>query len=151
MNRLSQVAAISRLDVPPCTNHATTYRTLSLSLAYSRFPALSKINTSQRGLKTCVNMVLHCLYVHITLRSTQTPRPATSLPLIPSRSPSMLLATYGQTMSDKAAYILASTAIRHSMVRPTILIKIILGTKLFAPLSIVTLHVDESLRYIVKT
>lgn len=39
----------------------------SLSRRNSRFPALSKINTSQRGLKTCVNMVLHCLYVHITL------------------------------------------------------------------------------------
>lgn len=39
----------------------------SLPRRNSRFPALSKINTSQRGLKTCVNMVLHCLYVHITL------------------------------------------------------------------------------------
>lgn len=127
MNRLSQVGALSRLDVPRCTGHATTYRTLSVSLASSLFPALSKINTSKRGLKTCVNMVLHCLYVHITLRSTQTPRPATSLPLIPPRSPSTPLSTYGQTMSDKAAYILASTAMCHSVVRPTALIKIILG------------------------
>lgn len=53
---------------------------LSLSLSFvrlshrhSRFPALSKINTSQRGLKTCVNMVLHCLYVHITLTARLLP------------------------------------------------------------------------------
>lgn len=36
-------------------------REFARSHRLSRFPALSKINTSQRGLKTCVNMVLHCL------------------------------------------------------------------------------------------
>lgn len=46
---------------------------LCLSHRHSRFPALSKINTSQRGLKTCVNMVLHCLYVHITLSARLLP------------------------------------------------------------------------------
>ena len=45
----------------------------------------------------------------------------------PPRTPSTPLATYGQTMSDKAAYILAYTAIRHPITRPPVLIKIIHG------------------------
>lgn len=68
-----------------CPSSSSNF-SFSLSRRNSRFPALSKINTSQRGLKTCVNMVLHCLYVHITLSAPgylpphRTP-PATSLTL----------------------------------------------------------------------
>lgn len=90
----------------------------SLSRRNSRFPALSKINTSQRGLKTCVNMVLHCLYVHITLSAPGYYHHTE--PRRPLRRPSRLFIAViqvrggreegerGQTIFDKATYILTA-------------------------------------------
>lgn len=107
---------------------------LCLSHRHSRFPALSKINTSQRGLKTCVNMVLHCLYVHITLSARLLPptrKPAGHFTTPYRRGQvreaeriargSNTAARRGQTMFDKAAYILARITVRHPTARATML------------------------------
>lgn len=72
------------------THTSVLSRSTSLSSSLRRFSALSKINTSQRGLKTCVNMVLHCLFVHITLRALA---PRTLLP--PASTPPSLPLPHG--------------------------------------------------------
>lgn len=115
-------------------SHSLQALCLCLSHRHSRFPALSKINTSQRGLKTCVNMVLHCLYVHITLSARLLPptrKPAGHFTTPYRRGQvreaeriargSNTAARRGQTMFDKAAYILARITVRHPTARATML------------------------------
>lgn len=87
--------------------------TSTLPTGSSQFPALSKINTSQRGLKTCVNMVLHCLYVHITLSTLSHLLHFHELPSVRSSCPlSSLSAPHScsnPTSLSRSLYILYAT------------------------------------------